>query len=1002
VGRYTVVIAAAAALFTVPSAPGSARSLAAQTLSAGTIAGMVRDSAGAPLSGVTITLTNLANGRQVFVRSNRTGGWSSDLLDPGTYNILFERLRFAPHLVEGVVVSAAARRVLSVELAEATGTDITRRVSQAGASTALSGAAGPGRWFTSGNAAALPFDTESLGALLRTTSFAGMRDDIEGLPGSLTGTILDGVPLVPRPRGFDVFQRTAATPLAYFAQTGLIHTDADVEYPGAGGGYLTGYTRTGGRGSVISGFGDYGSDALAVGATDPAAFTSWRAGGVVQGAIRPDTAMYAVGIEVLRSREPFTPFWADDTAVARLVTGANDEYGVDLGRLAGPGLAQLDRESAFGRFDFNLSDVTSISVRGLFAQIPQPEPVAPWTGSPLGSSITPRGREILASGTLMRELDDEISAEFNLGFESSRAADRPADDREGAPPATTIVSAAHVFGSSETPDLFSEVQSIYLRASLHIRSNNHVRKVGLAAWLPQYNSPMTTGLRGRYIFADVPDFRSAFGFFRGFAGALPPDVEFSLRKVSIFAQDAWQPSPGIELLAGARYTSFRMPDSADITLAATWANLTGVSNRMMPDRSNELEPRFQITLRPGGRDDIELRGGVMLDSDFVDPGLVSEVFSNIGGLTATTGWGNVGSWPVAAGPPSTEDRGVTLTVIGPEFRGPRTARAYGGATVRFGSLGVLGVQGSFRRTEFLPRRKDLNLQTAPFANDQFGRPIWGSLRKRRGLLIAVPDSNRRFGDFEHVWGLEATGRSDYTGITVTAERPLYGPLAFFGSYTWSKTEDDWLMGAPGDPFSQLNPFPDSLVAQDWVDGRSDLDVPHRLVVGAEVHTGGRFATSLGALFRYQSGYPFTPGFRPGVDANADGADNDPAFIDASVPGMSGLLSAWPCLEADEGGFASRNACRGPGIRSLDARLAVTFRQSAAYSATLVLDALNLIASEDGIVDNAVYLVNPQTDLTYDPATSVLTVPLAANPEFGRLLTRFTPQRQLRLGLRVSF
>jgi hypothetical protein len=34
--------------------------------------------------------------------------------------------------------------------------------------------------------------------------------------------------------------------------------------------------------------------------------------------------------------------------------------------------------------------------------------------------------------------------------------------------------------------------------------------------------------------------------------------------------------------------------------------------------------------------------------------------------------------------------------------------------------------------------------------------------------------------------------------------------------------------------------------------------------------------------------------------------------------------------------------------------------------------------------------------------STVTVPLIANPNFGELLTRFAPQRQFRLGLRVSY
>ncbi|MGH7504790.1 MAG: hypothetical protein ACRELX_04035, partial [Longimicrobiales bacterium] len=227
--------------------------------------------------------------------------------------------------------------------------------------------------------------------------------------------------------------------------------------------------------------------------------------------------------------------------------------------------------------------------------------------------------------------------------------------------------------------------------------------------------------------------------------------------------------------------------------------------------------------------------------------------------------------------------------------------------------------------------------------------------------------------------------------------------ALFGSYTYSITEDDWLWGDGLDPESQLSPFPDSLNGVDWADGRSDFDVPHRASVGVELKVPGQFGPRIAALYRYQSGYPFTPGFRDGVDINGDGSGrNDPAFIDDGIAGTAELVSEWSCLRDGIDGFVERNACRGPDYQALDARLSLEFVRTDRYTGQLVVDGLDLLASEIGVLDRAVYLVDPAVDLATAPAGRVVTVPLVANPNFGELLTRYAPQRQLRIGLRVSY
>jgi hypothetical protein len=159
---------------------------------------------------------------------------------------------------------------------------------------------------------------------------------------------------------------------------------------------------------------------------------------------------------------------------------------------------------------------------------------------------------------------------------------------------------------------------------------------------------------------------------------------------------------------------------------------------------------------------------------------------------------------------------------------------------------------------------------------------------------------------------------------------------------------------------------------------------------------------VGAQLRWRSGYPYTPGFRDGVDINGDGAwDNDPAFVDDTVAGMADVIAANSCLEDQVGGFAERNACRRPSVVALDLRVGVRLFQVGGLPAELVVDGLNLIQSEDGIVDRALYLVDPAGSIT-TPAAGRVRVPLVVNPDFGKLLVRRAAPAALRAGLRFNF
>jgi hypothetical protein len=384
----------------------------------------------------------------------------------------------------------------------------------------------------------------------------------------------------------------------------------------------------------------------------------------------------------------------------------------------------------------------------------------------------------------------------------------------------------------------------------------------------------------------------------------------------------------------------------------------------------------------------------------IGPTALAEAISLVGPIAGRRGLGNLGTWPAAPDEVAAPTIGPVLAPLAFGARSPRSTRVQAALSGAMGRTTTLHLGGAYRRTEFLVRRRDLNLSIGTSGADQYGRPVYGTLVQSGGALLPQPGTNRRFSEFDEVLALDFDGFSNYVGLTARLEQRAGRWLTFSAGYTFSRTTDNWMGAGDGRPGAMLSPFPDSLAGVDWTEGRSDFDTPHRLLLGAE------FAfrvVRVAGFFRHESGRPFTPGFREGVDANGDGSyRNDPATVDEAVPGVSDLLGAWDCLRRQLGRpFVERNSCRGPAQRTLDLRLSFGPFQIG-YPVELVVDALNLLETNTVDVDRALYLVDPAQATAIDPQTGAVTVPLVGNGDFGRAVARRGSGRFLRLGLRVNY
>jgi hypothetical protein len=206
---------------------------------------------------------------------------------------------------------------------------------------------------------------------------------------------------------------------------------------------------------------------------------------------------------------------------------------------------------------------------------------------------------------------------------------------------------------------------------------------------------------------------------------------------------------------------------------------------------------------------------------------------------------------------------------------------------------------------------------------------------------------------------------------------------------------------PGFAGARLSPFPGGLGGVDWVEGRSDLDIPHRVLVAADWAVGLTGAFRFGAVYRLSSGMSFTPDVRGGVDANGDGDwSNDPAFVDLNLPGMDALIADNPCLRSQAGVFAERNACRAELAHRVDLRASFQLADLVLGRLELMVDALDVIAPKAGPIDGALLLVDRTGSVTTNPGTGVTTVPYIVNPNFGQVLADRSPGVLWRVGLRI--
>jgi hypothetical protein len=989
---------------------GLPKQISAQSLTSGSLRGTVQSASGEPLSGVVLTVEGRGGTLVRDLETDLRGGFRLPLLVPGTYSVLAEQVGYQPLRLSGIIVVAgsATSVTISLELRPPPITTITEQTSAGGRAGGSSGPVISGQSLESFDR---PRDATGLGRDISTLlgpgdGRSGLAIGANGLPSSMSRLFADGVletllrhpALRGEPVASSIFQRDGLNQAQFLAVA------PDAEWRGTPGAVSALQTRGGGRRFSLAPYGTYSSAKLGGNSLDnfsDSSAASFQVGAVLSAAIVPDTAHVMVRIDYQSIALPAASPWMVDSARFKGATVSLREtlpaIGTDSFHTAlAPYTASVVRRwkggSGSARLDWQVGRTSSLAARLGFASWTED---SPQLGADLfgGAGTHLKGRDISGAAAITTQ-GASMANELRVGFNAARR-----DWTQTAFAGTELSSDAMTLGSSPLFPGSFDTKSVDLSDALQFTKGAHQIKAGASVNLLNYQQDFRFGSLGLFRFGDLDRFAAGNGTFFQTVGPAE-SAKFNVTEPGVFLQDTWDMGPDFQFLLGVRYETQIFPKNR-IAADTSWRNASGIANDSVPKDNRGVSPRVGFVWNVRNRGEWVVRGSGGLYHGDLDPSLFAEATLFDGGVTVRRGQGTFKSWPAVPSAVLAPTAGKRLTLFSGKYRAPRTAKFDFAVSRAFAGGTSVSILGSYGHTDYLLRRVDLNRADATSRRTQDGRVVYGTLVQQGGLVSPSPTSNRRFSEFDLVSAFVPTGYADHYEVTALLSHQVARGLSVEASYTYAKTTDNLVGSLEADPVEQLNPLPEGLSGGgDWSKGRSDLDVPHRAAARAEYRSAGKTPVVVGARWRWRSGLPFTPGFRPGVDVNGDGGSNDPASLDQ---GIAAALTAAGCSATAAGAFAERNSCREAGVQALDLRLAIGLpvRVTGGGAVYFTIDGFNVVSSAAGVVDRAALLIDPSRSVSIG-AGGVVTVPYVSNSHFGSLLSRRVEPRLVRFGLRMEY
>jgi Carboxypeptidase regulatory-like domain/TonB dependent receptor len=833
----------------------------------GTIEGVVRDSTGAVLPGVTVTVVNLDTGASRSPLTDGEGIYRAPLLPLGTYRVKAELTGFKAVERTGVSLSAGQAAVINITL-EVGG--VAEVVSVSGESpVAQPGKVDLGRTISEAEVKNLPLVSRNpYNFALLQPNVTGFENDEFGVPRiNANGTQmrtnyqLDGNTNTQKDRAglrllptSEIVVREVSVVTSGFAPefgqtTGMVYNAVTP----------SGSNRLSGAASFRFRRKDFSSRPffLPEAAKKPDTYVNnWT--GTLGGPIVRDKWHFYAGAEYIDR----------DLSADRVITVSRataDRLGLSPAAVPESGVMPTRQHTTFliGKTDYQLSPESKLSARYLYFNNDTSFNVAGGLNT-LERATDQPDRMHSMSVQLISSLGASRLNELRFQF-SQRSQSREASLGAGEGPAVTVSGVAN-FGAPVSGTAADDAGFVFKQRIWQVLDNftlihgRHSLKAGVD--VQRVADDRQNSLFQLYTFATVDAYLAArdgtnpraYSTFTQRLG--DPDVSYGSTFYGFFVQDEFRVSPALKLVYGLRYDLFDVPS------ARPFAD-NPLSQDFKIDKNN-LAPRIGISwsLDAEARTVLRASSGIMYQPPFLnfyEDGIQSngDPRSFSVSLNSTSAGAPAFPGSLANTPPGFALPRQSITGVDPDFSteyaivsNVQVERALGSDfSVSLGYVNSLGRN--------LPELVDTNIVPTGLALPD-GRPVYAA---------QVSAATRVNPLFDHVNVIQSTGRGTYHALTVALARRMSHGVQLQASYTLADAQDNaplaaYVVGSGDDRLSD----PSSLERDR---GKTPFYQKHTFVLSSVLRYRHN---QLGLIVQANSGLPFN--IRANRDLNQDGLQND--------------------------------------------------------------------------------------------------------------------------------
>ena len=1013
---------------------------AAQTLTTGSLSGVVKDAQGGVLPGATVTAVHTPTGTSYEGVTDAEGRYNLLNVRVGPYDISVSMSGFRGEKSQGIVVKLGEQATLDFSLQVAT---VTETIEVRGESLLID----PTRAGTADNVSAaalqsLPTISRSLVDMARTSPYfnpIGLNEDplavsVAGRNNRYNNVQIDGAV------NNDLFGLAASGTPGGQTETQPISLDAiqelqlvvspyDVRQGGFSGGGINAITRSGSNSFRGTGY-FFGRNQDLVGEgvsqTPIAEFSQSQFGASLGGPVVQNKAFFfgnvdfdrrdnPSGVSVSSSGQQF----GREAEVDRFISILENQYGYNAGG-KDEFIRTINSDKFFVRGDVNLSSRHQLTARHNYNDslndIGRPSVTSYYMPDAFYQITNKTNSTVVQLNSTFGTVVNE--ARFTYQRVRDRRGGQPNEDRP-FPFVQVNLSSGTIRAGRENFSTANELDQDVLEFTNDLTwlRGNHTLTFGTHNEFFQFRNLFIRDAFGNYTFDNLDFFEQGLAQSYSYSFSLTGDpqqaAEFAVRQFGFYVGDQWRPRTDFTLTVGIR---------ADIPTFPDRPTRNPLTEETVGLRTDEVpggvlwSPRagFNYALSDDGRE--QIRGGIGLFSGRTPYVWLSNQYGNTGiefqRISVSRGNGSqripfstdINNQPTDIGSAATNE----IDLIDPDYKYPALFR---GNLAYDRALGFLGLVGTaeilYSKNVDDIKYQNLNLRQSGTQPD--GRPVFS-----RDVVPGISD----------MIFLTNTDQGDAWSIAFKLERPfrdrffanvsyLYGESRSILDGTSSQAASNWgNVYVPGDP---NNP---PLV-------RSNFDPGHRITASAsyEVPMPAGLSATASMFYSGQSGRPWSANYA--FDYNGDGrGTNDLLYIPASAtePGyaysngtyedLMAFVNAEQCLSDFIGKIHERNACRSPWQNTFDFKfnLGLPIKRARVELTWDVLNVLNLIDSESGVLEyanfNDLLVVRP----SFNNTTGVVTYDLrnlfvdgvrqTPEEQFTRndLLSRW----QMQFGARIRF